>query len=82
MYDSSIPGRRRTRRHRNHDMSNQEDPLQYLITFADICMNCIVSNKDIITYYLTFSSMINKAKPHRGVFVDDSIGEIRWGINT
>lgn len=63
-------------------MSNQEDPLQYLITFADICMNCIVSNKDIITYYLTFSSMINKTKPHRGVFVDDSIGEIRWGINT
>lgn len=23
--------------------------------------------------------MINKTKPHRGVFVDDSIGEIRWG---
>lgn len=22
---------------------------------------------------------MNKTKPHRGVFVDDSFGEIRWG---
>lgn len=43
-------GKRRANRHRKLDMSNQEDHLHHLMTFADICMNFVVSDNDIITY--------------------------------